>query len=432
MTKEHTDGRDQEYKLSEFNQKNVGILFEIYTHTLMVSETIRAKIENGEYDSVNAVEVYLDIHEAHAAHARAYDQEAIPSMNMQIRAIFNETTQLREAGAFRTGPAQVGDFYALPAVEVQAVAKDGFEAIEHVLSKADAFDADRKTAVLVVIDMLLTLGHFVKNASGRTNEDFLHYAALRMDRSFTVSETGYRGQFMNDFERKVEDARWIFRDAVDESQMTKTESARFLVEILRSLAQEQQNSDLLASFLDHYGEAYDRLKSVFTAASERSFMYIPQEHREVVTKAIVHLQLAKGQSYSPGGSGRKKASELKSYISYHIKQAEHLLKQLPELGLFRKVCMTLLGGQNQMSNLRSSLQKRIDAEWQRIQDAEAEYYEEQRQIEAAAAVEDEDADWDPEIEAAFLRGLAESEAARKRTEAMIQESRRKYLNGDYD
>ncbi len=200
-------------------------VFRERTHTLgstaIITDKLRESIAIGDFDDLDSASVYYSIHLAHSMgnSGRAYVQESY-SGKRKSHTVYgsNEGEKVSDLdpGQLRSVDCHVGDYCCCPISVLEPVVRGTFEAIDALRTNKEevrTFSLDQRLLLLTTIDALLTLGHFVRNASGRTNEEFLVFLAREFGlSSFSISSSGFRGQAGEGLELEVEKARWLIRN----------------------------------------------------------------------------------------------------------------------------------------------------------------------------------------------------------------------------
>src|SRR5258708_7358162 len=220
----------QNVALPDFSQT----VFRERIHTLgstaIITDRIRDRILTGELDALGSYQnVYFAIHIAHSMgnSGRAYVQEAYKG-KWKSHGVHGgregESVRDLNPGVLRRNECFVGDFYCCPFKSLPYLARYMFAAIDDLLERkkeVSKYPLDQRLLLLVAIDGILTIGHFVKNASGRTNEDFLVFLAHALGiPHFSLSSSGFRGQVGGGLEDQAERSRWEIRRDVTRDALT--------------------------------------------------------------------------------------------------------------------------------------------------------------------------------------------------------------------
>jgi hypothetical protein len=330
------DHESKKYEPNNYNRENVIERTSTFLSTALSTDKIRTSTDKGFFDPLPSQDVFLLMHTMHVQEnpERVYDQEDTPGMNYKSNTLyFGDLDSYLEAGMLRTEPASVGEFITLTEEQVYSIAPRFFSSLDKLLSHIDFIrhiSPEQRIVVLALTDQMLTIGHFVKNGSGRTNEDFLHYLGHRMDLPFTVSRSGFRGQMcFDDFETEVERTRWILRNDVKENQEAKALEILGIFEKL-ILALENEQVDVFDEILLGYEAddiSIDPLIEIFRDATERHYTYLPEgrQFQEMLASVAAHWALFQAQEYDPGNPN---ASRVKEYLQWHLSELEQVYQQI--------------------------------------------------------------------------------------------------------
>lgn len=325
-----------EYDPGTYNLENVVERSQTFLATATSTDAVRAEIKTGKLAQFSSKKVFLSIHKTHILENpdTVYNQEDTPGMNMKINSLMLGKTQEEylRAGEYRDDPASVGDFHNLPTEEVKRTGDRFFGSVDRLLTNEEFLTNLQTEQKLLIISLLyheLILAHFVRNASGRTDEDFLCYVASRLGVPFTVSESGFRGQMsFDDYETQVEQALWIFRNDVGDVSEKSREILHTLEQLIN--AAEQQDVSAFDQILLGYEQdtpSVDSLLVNLQDATERTYTPLPKddETKRLLSEASAHCALIKAQSYDPS-SGRAQA--VKDYLGWHVQEVEEILQSL--------------------------------------------------------------------------------------------------------
>jgi hypothetical protein len=367
----------REFDPSGINQENVVERSETFLATARSTDAIRSAIKAGDLRRFHSKKVFLSMHKTHIEEnpERVYNQEDTPGMNMRINSVrFSSLDEYLEAGEFRTEEAMVGEFSNLPVKELKTVANRFFKRIDALLTHEGflvTLPKDQKLLILTLIHQMLVLGHFVKNASGRTDEDFLCYIASRLDLPFTISENGFRGQMAeDDFETRVEQAMWIFRN---ESYDTVS-AARLILDTLSMLIDSASANDprLFDQILLNYEEklvSVDPILEVFNEATTRTYSFLPpdEETRQLYAEAAAHWALYNAQSYEPQNQNAKR---VRAYLEWHIAEMSRLSQMIRTKGTKKFTMMLRQRVMSAKAELTQADEKYSEEEQRRLRASE--------------------------------------------------------------
>lgn len=329
----------QEYVPTDLSLENVIEKKNTFLATARSTDEVRQQISSGKFDALSSKDVYMAIHSTHVLHnpQGVYAQEHIPGIHesAQAQTLLSQSGD-PEPGIYRTGECSVGFFFQnLPAKEVEHIGDQFFQKIDTLLAHADflsRLDTDQKLLLLIMLDQMMVLGHFVKDASGRTGEDFLHFVASRMHLPFTISTSGFRGQMpIDDLEYQIEGAFWIFRNEL-EGQPNVLQASKYLLRVLQILcdaAQKYDYNEFDEVLLRHEDAdiSVDPLLAHFHAGIKRKYEYLPEDEKlqEQMAEIAAHWSLYEAEVYYPEEST---APTVKEYLHWHLQAIEKLCLQI--------------------------------------------------------------------------------------------------------
>lgn len=329
--------KEKPYRVREIDIAHIEERTRIFLATAKASDQIRRMVHYGSFELQNSADAYFRLHTIHTAHnpREAYSQEDIPKRKNRDKDEYELNYWHYQPGQMRRVAVQVGCFNCLSPEYLPRMGDSFFQSLDMILQASKNFPLVENDvlSLLTLLDQFLTVTHLVENASGRTNEDFLHAIARELGINWSVSDCGFRGQLDDSFETQIESARWVTRSLAAEENIYTF--ANQLLEYLRNIAKavrKRSKTDLNQAFLKYEQDeliapAAAALFDSFQNCQIRPYALLPANNRvcEFMTIIVTHLALAAKEFES---TNIKIMKVERAYIRWHLNHARIHLAQL--------------------------------------------------------------------------------------------------------